>query len=187
MERTNGEGRGRAWGRAVLALGAACALSLAPRAQIEPRTLTQMVERAEGCIAGKISAREVFRVDHPLDGAELYFTRLTIEGRSLPSGQAARVEVTFAGGMLPSGEGVWNSEAPTADETRIGVEVVAFYGWTDNMGGGVAANALHCAHGGLYRVARTRRGALVLGRGEGYAVPANVALDELERRIAELR
>jgi hypothetical protein len=187
MERMQGRSSLRASARIVLAAFAASSLAIVPRAQIEPRTLAQMSQRAEGCVAGEITAREVFRVDHPLDGPELYFTRLTIEGRSLYTGAAERVDVVFAGGMLPSGEGVWNSEAPAADDTRVGVEVVAFYGWTDNMGGGVAANALHCAHGGLYRIARTSRGTFVLGRGTGYAVAFNVTLDELGRRVAELR
>jgi len=172
----------------VSAAAAALVLSLAiGHAKIERLTLAQMVQRADDCVVGRIVESAVFRVDHPIDGAELYFTRLTIEGRSLYAGSAISVPVTFAGGMLPGGEGVWNSDAPSAAETRVANEVVVFYKWTDNMGGGVAANALYCAHGGLYRVVRTRKGDFVLGRGEGYAIDGNAKLVDLEQQVARLR
>ena len=48
--------------------------------QIERLTLAQMVERAEGAIEGVITDRSVFRVDHPVDGPELYFTRNAVVG-----------------------------------------------------------------------------------------------------------
>ena len=38
-----------------------------------------------------------------------------------------------------------NSEAPSADDVRIGNRVVAFYKWIDNMGGDLAGNALYAS------------------------------------------
>jgi hypothetical protein len=64
--------------------------------------------------------------------------------------------------------------------------VVAFYRWTDDMGGGVPANALVAAHGGLYRTVEGPRGAAVLGRGEGYAVRSNRYLTDLESTVRRL-
>ena len=156
-------------------------------AQIERLTLAQMVAKCDGCVSGRIVSRTVERVDHPDDGPELYFTTLRVEGRSLFDGAEVTVPVTFAGGVLQNGEGVWNSEAPSADDTQLGAEVVVFYKWTDNMGGDVAANALVAAHGGLFRIMRTRKQTLVLGRGAGYAIDGNVKLGELEREVAKLR
>jgi hypothetical protein len=177
----------RAWLRAAAA-AIVLASALAPgRAEVERLTLPLLVARADDAVVGKIVERQVFRVDHPRDGGELYFTRFTLEGRSLVTGAEVRVPVTFAGGRLANGAGAWNSVAPSADDTRLGAEVVAFVKWTDNLGGGVAGNALYAAHGGLYRVARTRKGAFVLGRGEGYALAGNVELAELSRQVASLR
>jgi hypothetical protein len=173
--------------RAAAAAAALALLFVPGLAKIERLTLAQMVRRADNCVAGRIVARQVFRVDHPRDGDELYFTRLSIEGRSLCTGRSIEVAVTFAGGVMPDGDGVWNSEAPAADDTKVGNDVVVFYKWSDNLGGDVAGNALYCAHGGLFRIAHTRKGDFVLGRGEGYAIDGNALLGELEKQIVALR
>ena len=174
--------------RAAAAALAIAGLSLGLAwAQIERLTLSEMVHRADNCVVGKIASREVFRVDHPTDGPELYFTTLRVDGKSLYNGADISVPVTFAGGVLPDGSGVWNSEAPSADDTALGNEVVVFYKWTDNMGGDVAANALYAAHGGLYRVIKGRKAKVVLGRGDGYAVDANTTLPDLKAAIGRAR
>jgi hypothetical protein len=125
-------------------------------------------------------------VDSARDGSELYFTTLTIQGRTLDGGQPITVDVSYRGGFVSETEGVFNSEAPSADDVKLGRRVVAFYRWTDDMGGGVAANALMAAHGGIYRVVEGSRGAAVLGRGEGYAVRANVRLEQLASAVQTL-
>jgi hypothetical protein len=154
--------------------------------QIERLSLDQMVQKTDGAIVGTIVNSKVFRVDDPIDGPELYFTSLTIQGHSLVDGRELEVQVTFPGGFINENEGVWNSEAPTADEIRVGNRVVAFYGWIDNMGGGVAGHALWASHGGLYRVAQTGKREVVLGRGEGYAVASNWDLPKLDREVRRL-
>jgi hypothetical protein len=155
-------------------------------AQIERLTLDQMVLKTDDAVAGTITQSKVFRVDHPVDGPELFFTTLTIQGRSLTDGAQETVNVTFPGGFVSPEEGVWNSEAPTADEIRIGNQVVAFYKWVDDMGGDVAANVLYASHGGLYRVASSKSGQIVLGKGEGYAVPSNVDLAALGADVSRI-
>ena len=131
--------------------------------------------------------REVFRVDHPVDGDGLYFTTLRIRGRLLGSGAPKTVEVTFWGGFIDEEHGVYNSEAPTAGGTALGCQVVAFYKWSDNMGGGVAANALLAAHGGLYTVFGAGSARIVQGRGHGYAVRDNLKVGDLRSRIRAIR
>jgi hypothetical protein len=155
-------------------------------AQIERLTLDQMVQKTDNAVAGEIVKHKVFRVDHPIDGLELYFTTLTLRGRSLVDSKPLEVDVTFPGGFINETEGVWNSEAPTADEIKIGNEVVAFYGWVDNMGGDVAANALWASHGGIYRIAKSRKGDVVLGKGVGYAISSNVKMKDLDAEITAL-
>jgi hypothetical protein len=168
---------------ALLAVPALIVGAALGTAQIERLDLEQMKAKTDNAVLGTITAKQVFRVDHPVDGPELYFTRMTIQGKSLRNGSDLTVEVTFAGGFVTPTEGVHNSEAPSADDTRIGNTVVAFYKWTDNMGGDVAGNALYAAHGGLFRVAKAGANQVVLGRGEGYAIDRNVSVPVLESRI----
>lgn len=155
-------------------------------AQVERFDLGKMVAQADNAVHGRIVAKEVVRIDHPEDGL-LFFTHMTVEGTSLYDGRTIRVPVTFGGGFISPDEGVYSSEAPSADETRIGNEVVVFYQWSDNMGGGLAANALMAAHAGLYRLASTKDGPVVLGKGDGFAISSNVRLAELRTQIAEKR
>jgi hypothetical protein len=172
--------------KTALAAAALAAASILGTAQIERLDLTQMVTKADNAVVGKIVEREVIRIDHPVDGPELYYTHLTIDGRSLVDGEKMSVVVTFAGGFIDEKNGVWNSEAPTEEETSVGKKVVAFYQWSDNMGGDLAANALYAAHGGLYRTVEGRKGTVVLGRGEGYAVANNVKLGDLDAQITKI-
>jgi hypothetical protein len=175
----------RLWCPALL-LGVLGAATVPVGAQIKSLTLEEMVATADDAVYGTVIASRAFRVDHPLDGSELYFTTLTIEGRSLRDARPLAVQVTFHGGFVSENEGVFNSEAPSADDVKPGNRIVAFYRWSDDMGGGVAANALVAAHGGLYRTVEGPRGAAVLGRGAGYAVGGNLRLAQLESALVGL-
>ncbi len=156
-------------------------------ASIERLTLDDMVSRTDDAVDATIVASRVFRVDHPVDGPELYYTALTLAGRSLADGRATTVDVIFPGGFVNENEGVWNSEAPSADDQRIGNHVIAFYKFQSNMGGGVSGNGLYASHGGIYRVAEGSQGPVVLGRGEGYAVANNVRVTDLGSAVRTIR
>lgn len=170
--------------RLTLALALAALTASLGWAQIERLDLGQMVAKTDNAIAGRIIAAQAFRTDGQV--AALYFTRLTIEGRSLVNDQLLTVDVVYPGGFVTPTEGVFNSEAPSADDVKVGNQVVAFYKWSDNMGNGVAANALYASHGGLYRVLRSRGVQTVLGRGEGYALSNNWELSALDSEITAL-
>jgi hypothetical protein len=170
----------------LLCAALAGALATTAWAQIKSFTLDEMVETADSAIYGQIIDSEVFRVDDATDGSDLYFTRLTIEGQSMADATALTAQVVYHGGFIDETHGVFNSEAPAADDVRVGKRVVAFYKWADDMGGGVGANALVAAHGGLYRTVEGPRGAAVLGRGEGYAINANVRVDQIEVALRDL-
>ena len=172
--------------QAALATAALAAGAMLGTAQIERLNLEQMVAKTDDALVGEITKTEVIRIDHPVDGPELYYTHLTLEGRSLESGAPRTVVVTFPGGFIDDEHGVWNSEAPALDDTQVGNRVVAFYKWTDNMGGDLAANALYASHGGLFRTAEGRKGTVVLGRGEGYAVTDNVLLSQLDEQVSKI-
>jgi hypothetical protein len=174
---------------AGLCLGAIAliALGTAGTAQIERLTLRQMVNKTDNCVLGTITDREVIRIDHPVDGPELYYTFLTIEGRSLLTDEPLTVEVAYPGGFIDKNRGVHNSEAPSDEDTRIGNRVVAFYKWIDNMGGDLAANCLYASHGGLYRTFDSQGKVIIQGRGEGYAIETNTERLSLSTRVREVR
>lgn len=169
----------------ALVLAAAC-LAPAAHASVERLDLAALVARADGSVVGTITDRRVVRIDSEIDGPELYFTILTITGHRLASETPITVEVVYAGGFVDAKHGVWNSEAPSADDVALGNRVVVFYAHTANMGGGMSGNAIYAAHGGLYRTFDARRGAIVAGRGEGYGVDANLTLADLRARVAKL-
>jgi len=148
--------------------------------------LRSMVADTDGAVHGKILGSEVIRFDHPTDGVDLFFTHLTVKGRSLVDGTAQTVTVTYAGGFIDDKNGVHNSEAPSADDVKTGNEVVVFYKWSPNMGGDLAGNALYAAHGGLFRTANGGSGQVVLGRGDGYAISKNVLLEQLDLDITRI-
>ncbi len=156
------------------------------QAAIERLNLTQMVQKTDGALFAEITASQVIRIDSEVDGPELYFTHLTLEGESLSTGEPTTVIVTFPGGFVSETEGVWNSEAPSADDQKIGNKVVAFYKHLDNAGGGLECDFLYASHGGMFRTVDAPNGTVVLGRGDGYAVDANITLDSLTRAIEKL-
>jgi len=172
--------------KAAAVLAVLAALTTLGTAQIEKLNLEQMVAKTDNSVLGRITAKQVIRVDHPIDGPELYYTRLTVQGRSLVNGLQQTVVITYAGGFIDEEHGVWNSEAPSDADTKIGNQVVAFYKWSDNMGGDVEGNALYAAHGGLFRTIAGRNGLVVQGRGEGYAIANNTTLSALDAQITSL-
>ena len=173
-------------GCAVLGAGLLATSGVA-RAKVVALDLPAMMQVCDGAIHGTIQQRQVFRIDHPIDGPELFYTTITVSGRSLVNGSEARVEMTFPGGFITAEEGVYNSESPFEQEVKIGNEIVAFYDWTENMGGDVRGNGLVAAHGGLYQVEENRLGqSIVRGRGPGYAVSSNLRLEELDSEITRL-
>ncbi len=165
----------------ILALGAL------GTAQIKALTLDEMVTQTEGCVFGSVTGQEVFVIDHPVDGPELYYTTLTVQGRSLYTGKDTTIQVTYPGGFIDEEHGVYNSEAPSADEVKNGKQVVVFHKWTDNMGGDVAAHALYGMHGGLFSTFEISGKRVVQGRGKGYAVDKNIEVGALETAIATIR
>jgi hypothetical protein len=156
-------------------------------AQIERLDLGQMVAKTDNAVRGRIVASEVIRIDHPTDGPELFYTHLQVEGVSLYDGKPITTTVTFPGGFISPEEGVHNSEAPSADEIKVGNQVVVFYKWSDNMGGDLASNALYASHGGIYQVVQARKGEVALGKGDGYAIGANITVSDLKSQIAQLK
>ena len=45
---------------------------------------------------------------------------------------------------------------------------------------------MYAGHGGVYRTVKGRKGTVVLGRGEGYAVNKNITLTDLDAEVSRL-
>ena len=172
--------------KSLFGAAALFAIGAMGQAQIERLDLDSMVQKTDDTLFAEITNKEVIRIDDEKDGPELYFTHLTLRGESLETGQPATVTVTFPGGFINEVDGVWNSEAPSADDIQIGNRVVAFYKHLDNAGGGLECNFLYASHGGLFRTVEGPQGTVVLGRGEGYAIDNNISLEDLNQAISTL-
>ncbi len=170
----------------ALALIAVAGVGLAQIIRID---LPQMVAQTDDAVLGTITAAKVFRTDGSKPGQvqELYFTTLTITGRSLSNDLPLTVDVTFAGGLVSPKEGAYNSEAPLDTDVKVGLKVVAFYKHVDDLGNGLSCNALYTSHGGLYRVYSQRGEEIVQGRGKGYAISSNWKLEALDTEITRLK
>ena len=147
-------------------------------------SLSEIVTQSDQAVFGEITQRTVHKVVGQ-DSTD-YYTTVTIEGRLVGSQTPVTVDVVFGGGFINETEGVYNSEAPAAEEVRVGKHVVAFYKWQDGFAG-TGANALYNMHGGLYRTDVGPTGSIVLGRGKGYAVDRNVTITKLDAQVAELQ
>jgi hypothetical protein len=171
----------------LLAAGALAGLCALGTAQVERFTMERMLSQTTDAVRGEIIDSDVFKVDHPVDGPDLYYTELTVEGTSLRTGLPQEIRVIYPGGFIDAENGVYNSEAPSADDVKLGNEVIVFSKWLDNNGGDVAGNRLWASHGGLFRTFTSRRGGKVVqGRGDGYAVDSNVSMTDLSERITSI-
>ena len=174
----------------LLSLGlASLALALtasSTTAQVKAMDLPEMVQACDHAVYGQILSKKVSRVDGT-DGYPRYFTTLTIAGRTMDDGTAVQVDVSYPGGFLSEDEGYWHSESPGDDETKVGSHIIAFYKWMPAMGGAHTTNWLYANHGGLYQSVQGPKGALVLGRGKGYAVAKNLQVTDLEKAVRQIR
>ena len=168
----------------LLAAAAMVGVGTLGQSQILRVNLQQMVDMTDGAIMGTITASETIRIDHPIDGPELYYTTLFVEGNSMIAGEPMTMGVSFPGGFVDAENGVFNSEAPASSDIAIGNRIVAFYKWSDNMGGDFASNALFASHGGIYTTFENGSGDLIVqGRGQGYAIQSNMTVQNLEGQV----
>jgi hypothetical protein len=172
---------------ATTAFAALVALAALVPAQIVRLDLPKMMASADDVVYGTIVDKHVIRIDHPIDGPELYYTTLTIQGRSLKSDLPLTVDVSHGGGFIDATRGAFNSEAPSADDERVGTQVVCFYKHAVNMGGDFEGNSIVAWHGGIFRTFERRGNVIVQGRGDGYAVSTNVALTDLGNQIKAIK
>ena len=79
----------------VAALACAAVLSVPLTAAIKSMTLRELMEVTQDAVHGEIVARDTVKLDHPWKDA--IYTRLTIEGTSLRTGEQGTFQVVFHG------------------------------------------------------------------------------------------
>lgn len=165
----------------LLAGAASLALVQVGRACIEELDLPKMVAKTDAAVRGTITDVRTVRYVPPGDD-RLIFTILTVDGTDLYTGQPRVLEAAFLGGTF-QGDAMNVTSMPAPDEYRVGNDVVVFSAPVEGWGPEVD-RCVYASMGGIFRVVSGRKGEVVLGKGEGFAVSNNVRLDDLRASIA---
>jgi len=166
----------------LLAGAASLALVQVGRACIEELDLPQMVAKTDTAVRGTITDVRTVRFVPPGDD-RLIYTLITVEGTDLYTGQPRILEAAFLGGTY-QGDSMMVTSMPTPDEYRLGNDVVVFSAPVEGWGPEVD-RCVYASMGGIFRVIDGRKGAVVLGKGEGFAVQNNVLIETLRAAIAQ--
>lgn len=168
--------------RLLTAATATIALVGTTLACIEAMDLNKMVSKTDMAVRGTITEVRTERSFMDNSDWPRIFTYLTIEGEDLYTGKPTSVEMAFMGGTH-NGVTEVCSTMPAAADYRVGNKVVAFSGKVH--GWGKVERVLWAGYGGIYREVDTRQGAVVLGRGEDFAIESNITINELKAGIAK--
>ena len=162
--------------KCVLALSAAALLAIPVTAAIKAMTLRELMEVTTDAVHGKIVARDTVRLDHPWEGA--LYTRLTVEGESIRTGEEGTFQVIFHGSH-DKDDWYGISSMPTLQDSRTGGETVLFFGSHPLLPG----QNLVYNYAGLYRVEMGFGEPVLVGKGEGMAFPENAKLSDVRTDI----
>jgi len=148
-------------------------------AAIKAMTLAEMMEITTDVAHVQILEKSSFHLGHPFP--EAVYTELSVKGTSLRTGKAIETTMVFLGSHDPDDQyGI--SEMPTLQDTRVGSEVVVFFFRDAAFPGG--RNVLFNL-GSVYRVEKTFGSPVVIGKGEGFAFPENIKLEDARLNVSE--
>jgi hypothetical protein len=146
-------------------------------AAVKAMTLAELMEITSDTALVRILDKTSFRSDLPYEGA--VFTRLTVQGESLRSGEPVETQVIFLGSHDPA-DHFASSEMPRLQDTRVGGEAILFFYKDASMPGTPHRVA---NHGDVYRVEQAFGAPVVIGKGEGAAFPDNVKLADAREQV----
>ena len=152
-------------------------------AAIKPMTLPEMMEISTGVIDGQIVAKESVVIFDPADDMNEIWTRLTVNGTELTTGETVTHDLYFMGGVW-NGQRIFPVTSPRDYQTRVGARVVAFY-WFDPNLAGSGANKIFC-YPNIYQVQQGASEPTVIGLGEGAAVRINTKLSVLSAEVKRI-
>jgi len=160
----------------AVALGVAL-VTVPAIAAIKAMTLKELMSITTDVVDAHIVAKSSLRLDWPMEGA--VYTKLTIEGTSLRTQEPVKTDVYFLGSHDPADQ-FGTSEMPTLQDTRVGSEAIIFYGKDKEIPGRLnLVYGLHC----VYRVEEAFGAPVVIGKGEGFAFPENIKLDDVRTQV----
>ena len=169
------------WLRRLGALAALALLAGVGDAAVKAFTLAEIMTVSADTLDAQIVAKETFRVDDP-DYEDMVFTRITVTGESMRTGEPVTTELVYVGSHDPA-DGYGSSEMPLFQDVRIGNRVVLFYGEDEtNLSGPRQVWGLNC----VFRVESVVGQPVVMGKGEGFAFPENVTLAEARDQVRAL-
>ena len=160
------------------------AISVLPlSAAIKPMTLPEMMEISTGAIDGQITAKESVVIFDPADNMNEIWTRLTVSGTELTTGETVTHDLYYMGGVW-NGQRIFPVTSPRDYQTRVGARVVAFY-WFDPSLSETGANKIFC-YPNIYQVQQGSSEPTVIGLGDGAAVPYNTKLSVLSAEVKRI-
>ena len=154
----------------------AAAVLVPVSAAIKAMTLREMMEITTDVIVGEIVAKQTLRDDRAMEGG--VYTRITVDGESLRTGQTGRFEMLYLGSHDPA-DAFMSSEMPALQDTRLGGEGVFFTYPKPELDG----QAMVASWSAVYRIERGFGEPVVIGKGEGSAFTANTKLSQARERV----
>ena len=146
-------------------------------AAVKAMTLAELMGITVDTALVRIVDKTTFHSDLPFEGA--VFTRLTVKGESLRTGEPVSAQVIFLGSQDPA-DHFASSEMPRLQDTRIGSDAILFMSKDASMPG---APFRVSNHGDVYRVEQSFGTQVVIGKGEGAAFPENLKLLDARDQI----
>ena len=156
---------------AATALGAAV-LAVPVAAAIKAMTLNELMGITTDTALVHIVDKTTFHSDWPASG--MVWTKMTVQGESLRTGQPVTTDVYFLGSHDPR-DNYGTSEMPTLQDTRVGAQAVVF--WTKDVESPGLMNTVG-GLAGIYRVEQGFGEPVVIGKGEGFAFPDNIKVTD---------
>lgn len=163
---------------------AVLAIAVVPlTAAVKAMNLREQVSICSGVIYGKIIAKEAQRFDYA-DRKDVTFTKLTVQGEDLTTGQSATREIYYMGGMW-NGSLETTSVSPKEHQTRLGATVVIFYWFSKDVRPMATSDGAFKASSfaSVFQVQQGAGSAAVIGFGEGCAIPKNRKIDDLRAEV----
>jgi len=167
----------------LLLVVAVVALAVGPvQAAVKAMNLEETMRITHGVVHGTIVKKDVFRFDVGDVQNELY-TRLTVEGEELRTGEKSTFELYYLGGV---DQGVLEAPntAPKENQTRVGANVVAFFWFDPNLSPNGANKVFH--FGNVFQVLQGAGDPTVISMGAGSPVPQNIKLTVLKNEVGRL-
>lgn len=167
----------------LLLVLAAVALAVGPvTAAVKAMNLEETMRITTGMIHGTVVKKDVFRFDVGDVQNELY-TRLTVEGEELRTGEKTTVELFYLGGV-ENGVLEAPNTAPKENQTRVGAKIVAFYWFDSDLSPGGANKIFH--FGNVFQVLQGAGDPTVISMGVGSPVPQNIKLSALKSEVGRI-